>query len=195
LPKAARNAPEEPNVLRGVAEVVNEIEVDIAVASEQNTEGIVRMQFIPADIPEQGVTVHKLPVTIGRGSDTTVRVDDPYTSRRHCEINRLNGALVVRDLNTTNGTFVNGLRITESHILPGDRLTVGETRFLVHYEDSARILVKKGRRNNRHLQTGATPWLVDSTEEHLSRGQSWEPPGGGFSARHVRSGPTRPTRN
>src|SRR5581483_11525883 len=47
----------------------------------------------------------KLPSIIGRGSETDLRVNHPSVSRKHCEISELEGALVVRDLGSTNGTF------------------------------------------------------------------------------------------
>jgi pSer/pThr/pTyr-binding forkhead associated (FHA) protein len=73
-------------------------------------------------------------VTIGRGSQTTVRIGDPEVSRRHCVIDEINGVLLVRDLGSTNGTFVNGEMIYEAVVKPGDRLTIGRSRFVVHYE-------------------------------------------------------------
>jgi pSer/pThr/pTyr-binding forkhead associated (FHA) protein len=74
------------------------------------------------------------PVLVGRAGDAHFRLLDPEASRRHCEIYRLNGTLVVRDLESTNGTFVNGSRVTESLLLPGDRLTLGASQFLIQYE-------------------------------------------------------------
>jgi len=44
------------------------------------------------------------------------------------------GSIVVRDLASKNGTFVNGVHVTESHLMPGDQLTVGQTKFHAHYE-------------------------------------------------------------
>jgi pSer/pThr/pTyr-binding forkhead associated (FHA) protein len=80
------------------------------------------------------VPVEGLPVLIGRAGDAAVRVDRPEVSRHHCEVYPLNSALVVRDLKSTNGTYVNGLRVTETLLLPGDKLTLGATRYLVRYE-------------------------------------------------------------
>ena len=57
-------------------------------------------------------------------------------SRVHCEISEIDGILLVRDLDSHNGTLVNGEHIKEAHLLPGDRLTVGLTSFEVQYERS-----------------------------------------------------------
>jgi hypothetical protein len=64
--------------------------------------------------------------TIGRLSDCTVVVSDTNTSRHHARITRSGSGFVVADLNSTNGTFVNGERLLADHRLEdGDIVTVG----------------------------------------------------------------------
>jgi hypothetical protein len=72
------------------------------------------------------VTAHA--ITVGRLPECTIVLNDPNTSRRHAEIRRgLQGTTVV-DLGSTNGTKVNGQRITGEHTLAaGDIITVGNT--------------------------------------------------------------------
>ncbi len=69
--------------------------------------------------------------TLGRDDTADVVVDDPGVSRRHSEIRvTTDGPHLVtsiRDLNSTNGTFVNGERITSQRLHDGDRLTLGRT--------------------------------------------------------------------
>lgn len=65
---------------------------------------------------------------IGRGTDADIRVEDPGVSRQHCEIVVGNPALV-RDLKSTNGTFVNGSRIEECAIEDGSVVKIGGTAF------------------------------------------------------------------
>ena len=69
--------------------------------------------------------------TLGRDESADVVVDDPGVSRRHSEIRvTTDGPHLVtsiRDLNSTNGTFVNGERITSQRLHDGDRLTLGRT--------------------------------------------------------------------
>ncbi len=76
----------------------------------------------------------RLPAMIGRGAAAGVRLGDPEISRIHCQIEELDGHLVIRDLGSTNGTFVNGLRVTEAALISGDRVSLGQTRFWVLYE-------------------------------------------------------------
>lgn len=78
-------------------------------------------------------------IVIGRASACELRLDDPTVSRKHCLIDAGGEAVWVRDLDSLNGTFVNGQRIgTEAELRPlrelhdGDRLHVGKQTFFVH---------------------------------------------------------------
>ena len=68
---------------------------------------------------------------LGRDDAADIILDDPGISRRHSELRvTTDGPHVVttiRDLGSTNGTFVNGERITSEHLDDGDRVTVGRT--------------------------------------------------------------------
>jgi pSer/pThr/pTyr-binding forkhead associated (FHA) protein len=68
---------------------------------------------------------------LGRDNSADVILDDPGISRRHTEIRVTSDGphLVasIRDLGSTNGTFVNGERITSQHLSDGDRVNVGRT--------------------------------------------------------------------
>ncbi len=56
--------------------------------------------------------------------------DDRFLSSRHAEVVFGGGQYVLRDLNSTNGTLVNDVRITEQALRDGDRVQMGGTRFL-----------------------------------------------------------------
>jgi hypothetical protein len=66
---------------------------------------------------------------LGRGSDTDIRVEDPGASRNHCEI-VLGQPVLVRDLNSTNGTFINGERISQVEIADGTIVMIGSTQLV-----------------------------------------------------------------
>ncbi|MFV0461788.1 MAG: FhaA domain-containing protein [Nostocoides sp.] len=72
---------------------------------------------------------------LGRDEEADIVLDDPGVSRRHCELRVTSdgphSVLAVRDLNSTNGTFVNGERISTAHLANDDRLTVGRTSMTV----------------------------------------------------------------
>jgi pSer/pThr/pTyr-binding forkhead associated (FHA) protein len=64
--------------------------------------------------------------TVGRATGADFIVDAPLVSRVHCRLTVApDGTLEVRDLESTNGTFVNGERIEKAHLKSGDRLGVG----------------------------------------------------------------------
>ena len=70
---------------------------------------------------------------IGRATEADLRLEDPGASRNHCEI-VLGNPTLVRDLNSTNGTFVNGRRITEEPIEDGGVIRIGATTFTYRSE-------------------------------------------------------------
>ncbi len=65
-------------------------------------------------------------VTIGRGDSNQFQVVQPSISGRHCEVQVRGGELVVRDLLSSNGTFIDGRQISESALKPGETLRLGE---------------------------------------------------------------------
>jgi len=67
------------------------------------------------------------PIVIGRLPECTVALNDQNVSRRHAEIRRSGSDVVVADLGSTNGTKVNGARVTERVLEDGDDITVGTT--------------------------------------------------------------------
>jgi hypothetical protein len=66
--------------------------------------------------------------TVGRGAGCQVHLDDTFTSQLHARIFRRDGRLSIEDLASTNGTFVNGARITDTVALrAGDQVQIGQT--------------------------------------------------------------------
>ena len=69
--------------------------------------------------------------TIGRATGADFILDAPLVSRVHCRLtSQPNGELEVRDLNSTNGTFVNGERVENAVLESGDRLQVGRVELV-----------------------------------------------------------------
>jgi hypothetical protein len=75
-------------------------------------------------------------VAFGRAAENDVVLEgDPYASSRHSAVLVRDGARIVRDLGSTNGTFVNGIRLArERRLAPGDVVRVGETD--LRYEEA-----------------------------------------------------------
>jgi hypothetical protein len=123
----------------GVTQVVNEIEVTSSVTQMLTARGPshpVRVRLVTEDtaVPNVEFTLFGKTVVIGRAKSADVRIEKDCISRSHCEITSINGTLWVRDLGSTNGLFVNGFHETQSHLMPGDRLALGETSFRVEYD-------------------------------------------------------------
>jgi Protein of unknown function (DUF3662)/FHA domain len=76
-------------------------------------------------------------LTIGRGTDADLRINDPGISRIHAEI-RVSGSgadqrIDIVDLGSTNGLVINGEKVRQSVLLDGTRIQIGSTRMLVHH--------------------------------------------------------------
>ena len=69
-------------------------------------------------------------MTLGRGGGADVRLVDEGISRFHCRIRHEGGQLVVEDLQSRNGTFLNGERITTRRLEDGDKIQLGRTTVL-----------------------------------------------------------------
>jgi hypothetical protein len=121
---------------------VGSVEVTLAEEAALST-GVFRIRSEvrpgPQDAPGQvdvtgqphlevdGITYPLHAVTrLGRGSDVDIRIDDPGVSRHHAEI-VLGTDVTVRDLGSTNGTFVNGRMVTSALLTDGAHLQMGST--------------------------------------------------------------------
>lgn len=72
---------------------------------------------------------------IGRARGCAVRVPSAEVSRQHCRLRDRDGLVEVEDLDSVNGTFLNGQRVYGREVIrPGDKLEVGPVRFIVEYE-------------------------------------------------------------
>jgi hypothetical protein len=74
------------------------------------------------DIPDSGAT-------LGRG-DVEIQLEDPFASARHARVSRQGYVLVIEDLGSTNGTYLNGEPLSGPQPLhPGDRIRIGDSEF------------------------------------------------------------------
>lgn len=76
--------------------------------------------------------------TLGRHPNNTVQVLDRIVSKEHCHVDFVDGRFVLRDLGSLNGTFINGERVSERVLNPGDEITLGSTRILFDGEGAVR---------------------------------------------------------
>lgn len=79
------------------------------------------------------ITITKDVIIVGRQREhCDVMIDRKNVSKLHCVIVKTDGLLFVRDLASTNGTKVNGQRITRGALLPGDQLAFAGEKYRVH---------------------------------------------------------------
>lgn len=104
-------------------------------------------------IPQCDTSLAQFPVVIGHAADADIQLHDQSISNHHCEIDCVNGRLIVRDLGSVRGTFVNRARIDESLLMPGDELAVGMMTFLVQgcpeEKREPRTVEERGERQQR----------------------------------------------
>ncbi len=76
----------------------------------------------------------RLPAVLGRSREADLTLGHPSISRRHCRLREENGLVVVEDLQSTNGTFVEDRPVEQAALEPGARLRVGPLTFVVVYD-------------------------------------------------------------
>jgi hypothetical protein len=81
--------------------------------------------FIPEESPTFKLKVKKVTNVVGREGTCDVYVESSQVSRRHCLLQVTERGLLVKDLESTNGTFVNGIPMADGYINEGDRLGLG----------------------------------------------------------------------
>src|SRR5436305_9581535 len=71
---------------------------------------------------------------VGRHEECDIQLNSRKVSRKHCVIAQVHDALVVRDLESTNGVRINGVRVPEGTLRSGDEPTSGNFRYQVHID-------------------------------------------------------------
>ena len=99
-----------------------------------------KAKFVVLKGAKNGSFVVKLPTVIGRSKEVKVKLPSSKVSRYHCEIYDHQGKIVAKDLNSSNGTMVNGVKIGgPTFLTPDDVLEVGPVRLkvLAHHPEEA----------------------------------------------------------
>jgi DNA-binding NtrC family response regulator len=130
------------------------------------------------------VSVGDKPVRVGKGPDNELIVHDPTVSAYHCRLEPEGRSLCVRDLGSTNGTFVHGLRVNRAQLSAGARVRIGRTDLRIvasaqdaQAEPSALVAVSAAMQETvaEALHFAALPWPLlilgpsGAGKEELSR--------------------------
>jgi len=79
--------------------------------------------------------INRRRVTLGRATDNLVELDDTSVSAHHCSVSRDGQKYTLKDLNSTNGTRLNGAPVTESRLKPRDLITAGGIEIMFDGDD------------------------------------------------------------
>ncbi len=102
---------------------------------------------------------------VGRHPECDIQIDSRKISRRHCCIAQVSDYLVVRDLGSTNGLRINGVRVVEGRLAPGDELTIGNHRYRVHWDSIAVPAHRQVRDTLRSPQESMDDDMLESCDE------------------------------
>jgi pSer/pThr/pTyr-binding forkhead associated (FHA) protein len=73
---------------------------------------------------------------IGRGKDVDIQINEPSISRHHLEIEIVGDNIIATDLNSINGSYVEGNKISKAYLLDGNSITLGSVSFNYYFKDS-----------------------------------------------------------
>lgn len=136
--------------------VLNEIEKTAVLKTHQDVRENKRFR---SDayllLPNKDIFPLTIAITqIGRKNDNHLIIDDPTISRNHAQIRNINGNFVIFDLNSTSGTFVNGIRIKQALLRAGDVISIANYPLVYGEEDDSNDF--------DHGSTAEIPRIVDS---------------------------------
>jgi len=103
---------------------IGAIEIELPDAAAENARFCLRML---RGVPVEGIYPLEGTARVGRGEGSEVVLADPSVSREHAIVDVRAGGAFVRDLGSTNGTFVNGRRVEKQSLRDGDELLFGNT--------------------------------------------------------------------
>jgi predicted component of type VI protein secretion system len=106
---------------------------------------------------DQTFLLHQAVVNIGRRLDNHITIDDPRVSRVHAQLRANRGWYILFDLNSTGGTYVNGQRITQYNLNPGDVISL------------AGVPLIYGQDNLSNQEQGAEPQISPGTTQEIKK--------------------------
>ncbi len=94
----------------------------------------ISLVMVKADGTSREFPFDKANIIVGRDESARLRIPLPSVSRKHCELAIEDEELVVKDLGSANGTYVNGAKVKDRELSPGDLLTVGGVVFVIRID-------------------------------------------------------------
>ena len=101
--------------------------------------------------------------TIGRVEDNTFQIAEPSVSSHHCEIILKGNDVIVKDLNSTNGTFINGEKISEGPLKSGQILRLGQVEMRLETDAAPAPASQKKLDQTMVMQRGVSLTELEQT--------------------------------
>ncbi len=86
------------------------------------------------DSPATSLRLTKMTNVLGREEHCDLVVEDEQVSRKHCLLEASEQHIKVKDLESSNGTSINGVPVSEGYLRPGDMLSLGSYKLILHRE-------------------------------------------------------------
>src|SRR5437660_5672773 len=113
------------------------------------------------------IALDKPVLLIGRHPECDIQIDSRKISRRHCCVAQVGDYLVIRDLGSTNGIRINGVRVLEGRLKASDELTIGGNRYKVCWDDASAEALKSELASRPRLPIRPDPSLRSEDDELL----------------------------
>jgi pSer/pThr/pTyr-binding forkhead associated (FHA) protein len=115
--------------------------------------------------------------TIGRLEDNTFQIAEPSVSSHHCEVLLRGNQIVVRDLNSTNGTYLGGEKIAEATVKPGQILRLGQVEMRLEADTppaapkklDQTMVMRRGVSLNELVEQGSRAGGFDTTSSGFAK--------------------------
>ena len=133
------------------------------------------LHFYPHDGGEHSIKLRREATILGREKGDII-LPDPEISSSHCQIQNVAGTFRIFDMNSTNGTFVNGNRVVKEELKDGDWISVGQTgiRFSIEDEAQVRHIATVFQQNGSETPPETRASLVDTLiESQLNSKEPW----------------------
>ena len=103
-------------------------------AAKRESESKFKYFLVPQDKPTDKLFLTKSSTVLGRDKTSDLVIDNFDVSRRHCLLDIQARGVFILDLDSSNGTFVNGILVRDGYVNPGDRIELGPCMFTVNRE-------------------------------------------------------------
>ncbi len=123
-----------------------------------------RAQLVPLD-GGAPIEIVKDLTLVGRREDCDLRLDHKSVSKMHCVLVKTDGMLFLRDLGSTNGTRVNGMRVRRAALLPDDQLHIANYKYRVRLGPDEPLPPPAGDEHTQQLDANEVADLLRKARE------------------------------